>query len=225
MEKLLYHGSDHTVDHPHLHGSRRYNDYGYGLYCTREWDLACEWSAGPDRDGYVNTYRIDDRGLRIMRLQGNEYTVMNWLAVLLENRIFDTSSALASEGQRYILEHFRPDYDDSDIIIGYRADDSYFSFAQDFLNGTISVRQLAEAMHLGKLGLQYVLKTERAFERLEFLRAEQVPSEQWYSKRSARDQAARRAYFTMNRNSWQRGDLYMPMILDGEVKNDDPRLR
>ena len=48
-----------------------------------------------------------------------------------------------------------------DVIIGYRADDSYFSFAKDFINNTISVEQLAEAMRLGELGIQIVLKSER----------------------------------------------------------------
>ena len=43
--------------------------------------------------------------------------------------------------------------------IGYRADDSYFSFASDFINGAISYRQLCNAMCLGKLGQQFVLKS------------------------------------------------------------------
>ena len=70
-----------------------------------------------------------------------------------------------------------------DLIIGYRADDSYFSFAQDFLNGTISVRQLRNAMHLGRFGEQIVLKSERAFEQLQFMDYEIAGSKEWYLKR------------------------------------------
>ncbi|MBR2627880.1 MAG: DUF3990 domain-containing protein, partial [Peptococcaceae bacterium] len=39
-------------------------------------------------------------------------------------------------------------------MIGYRADDSYFSFANAFLNNTLSLRQLEKAMMLGKHGEQ-----------------------------------------------------------------------
>ena len=50
-----------------------------------------------------------------------------------------------------------------DIITGYRADDSYFSFARDFLKNSITVSQLSRSMELGKLGLQVVLHSEKAF--------------------------------------------------------------
>ena len=77
-------------------------------------------------------------------------------------------SALALEAKEYLIESFSVDYNKYDAIIGYRAGDSYFSFAQDFINGTISYRQLNNAMHLGKLGLQFVLKSEKAFEKINF---------------------------------------------------------
>ena len=82
---------------------------------------------------------------------------------MLENREFDVPSGLALEAKEYLLSNFKVDYENYDAIIGYRADDSYFSFAQDFINGTISYRQLNSAMHLGKLGLQFVLKSNPAF--------------------------------------------------------------
>ena len=48
-------------------------------------------------------------------------------------------------------DNFLPDISEYDVIIGYRADDSYFAFAQDFVAGVISMQKLAEAMRLGKL--------------------------------------------------------------------------
>ena len=65
---------------------------------------------------------------------------------------------------------------DHDFIKGYRADDSYFSFAAAFLNNTISLSQLEKAMVLGKLGEQIVAKSEKAFDRLAYISAVlQVP--------------------------------------------------
>ena len=45
-------------------------------------------------------------------------------------------------------------------MIGYRADDSYFRFAKDFINNTISIQKLAKAMELGMLGTQYIIQRE-----------------------------------------------------------------
>lgn len=36
------------------------------------------------------------------------------------------------------------------MIIGYRADDSYFRFAEDFLNNSISVEKLERAKDINK---------------------------------------------------------------------------
>ena len=69
----------------------------------------------------------------------------------------------------YLLSFFLPDISKYDFLIGYRADDSYFSFAQDFVAGAISYRQLGEAMRLGKLGEQIVLMSKRAFERIKYI--------------------------------------------------------
>ena len=110
-------------------------------------------------------------------------------------------------------------------MIGYRADDSYFSFAQDFINGTISYRQLNNAMHLGKLGQQFVLKSRTAFERIRFVGSEVVESSKWYAKKMLRDRAARREYFSVERSRRQKGDFYIAQIMDEEMMPDDSRLR
>ncbi|MDO4418620.1 MAG: DUF3990 domain-containing protein [Eubacteriales bacterium] len=52
---------------------------------------------------------------------------------------------------------------DRENIIGYRADDSYFTFAQDFVSGVIPLSKLSEAMHLGRLGERIVFKSREEF--------------------------------------------------------------
>ena len=121
--------------------------------------------------------------------------------------------------------NFAIDYENYDAIIGYRADDSYFSFAQDFINGTISYRQLNNAMHLGKLGQQFVLKSEIAFERIQYVGYEVAECSEWYAKKMLRDKNARREYFSEERNRRRRGDLYITQLMDEEMMPNDPRLR
>ena len=111
---------------------------------------------------------MDCNGLDILNLNDDQHCILHWLAILLQNREFDIPSVLALEAKEYILDKFSIDYERYDAIVGYRADDSYFSFAQDFINGTISFRQLNHAMYLGKLGQQFVLKSEKAFSQIKF---------------------------------------------------------
>jgi hypothetical protein len=225
MFKRIYHGSENIIEKPIFGKGKLYNDYGLGFYCTDSIDMAKEWGVQPEHDGYANIYDLDMDGLTILNLNGEEYCILHWLAVLLKNREFDIPSGLAMEAKEYIIKYFFVDYSDSDIMIGYRADDSYFSFAQDFINGTISYRQLNNAMHLGKLGQQIVIKSRNAFEHLNFVGYEVAKYDEWYSKKRLRDRMARREYFDTERNKRRRGDLYITQILDEEMKSNDSRLR
>lgn len=225
MIRKLYHGSSDIIEKPVYGYGKPYNDYGLGFYCTDSLEMAKEWGVSRDRNGYANCYDMECEGLRILDLNGSEYCILHWLAVLLQNREFDVPSGLALEAKEYLLTHFDIDYQSYDAIIGYRADDSYFSFAQDFINGTISYRQLNNAMHLGRLGQQFVLKSKTAFDRIRFLNSEAAESSEWHAKKMLRDKTARREYFSTERNKRQRGDLYITQILDEEMMADDPRLR
>lgn len=225
MLKRIYHGSEKEIRTPQFGLGKAYNDYGLGFYCTETIELAKEWSVSLDRDGFANAYEIDTRGLSILNLNDPAYCILHWLTILLENRQFDMPSILAKDAKEYLIATFLPDYKSYDIIVGYRADDSYFSFAQDFINGTISYRQLNNAMHLGKLGQQFVLKSPESFTKIRFVSSEAAKHDEWYAKKELRDKAARREYFNTERNKRQRGDLYITQILDEEMTPGDSRLR
>ena len=222
---ILYHGSAKIVGQPVFGEGKKYNDYGLGFYCTENIDIAREWAVEEDRDGYLNIYDLDLADLSVLNLQSPAFCILHWITILLQNRHFESDSALARAGKEYLTKWFGIDYSSYDIIRGYRADDSYFSFAQDFLNGTISVRHLSEAMKLGKLGEQVVLKSQKAFERIKYVAEESVDASEWYPKRAARDDTARIQYRRMNKSEWQRGDIYITHILDEEIKPDDVRLQ
>lgn len=225
MLKKLYHGSSSIIEKPIFGYGKPYNDYGLGFYCTDNLDMAKEWGVGKGQNGYANCYEFECDGLRILDLNEPEYCILHWLSILLQNREFDVPSGLALEAKEYLADNFSIDYQNYDVIIGYRADDSYFSFAQDFINGTISYRQLNNAMHLGKLGQQFVLKSKLAFERIKYTGYEVAESNEWYTKKMNRDKAARREYFSVERNKRQRGDLYIMQIIDEGMTSDDLRLR
>lgn len=224
MIKKLYHGSSMIIEKPKYGYGKIYNDYGLGFYCTDSLEMAKEWGVSDGKNGYANCYELECENMKILDLNDSNFCILHWLALLIENREFDVPSGLALEAKEYILTNFSVPYNEYDAVIGYRADDSYFSFAQDFINGTISFRQLNNAMHLGKLGQQFVLKSKKAFDKIQFVGYEIAENNEWYAKKMLRDKTARREYFDAERFKRQRGDIYVTQIIDEEMKADDLRI-
>ena len=222
---IVFHGSEHIVEKPVFRGGKKSNDYGYGFYMTESLDLAKEWACAKDTDGYANRYELVMEGLTVLNLNSPEYSILNWLAVLTHYRSYWQNGSIAEEAKKYLQEHFFVDPEEYDIIIGYRADDSYFTFAQDFVAGTISLQKLSEAMRLGKLGEQIVLKSERAYTKIHFQGADFAEAQRWYDKKSVRDREARRAYRRSKGTADGIADLYMLDIMREGITNGDSRLR
>ncbi len=222
----LFHGSSSIIEIPAFGKGNAKNDYGLGFYCTENIELAKEWACKTPDDGFVNRYSIDLSELDILNLASGDWHILNWMAILLENRSFEISNPVAKDAKDYIIQTFMPDYKDKDIIIGYRADDSYFSFAKAFLNGGIPLKALAEALKLGKLGEQICVKSRKAFDRIQFVDAEMADGQQYYIRRTVRDTKAREDYLKLLGLSVRDKDsIYILDILRQEWKNDDERLR
>lgn len=224
MKRIIYHGSQNIIEVPEFGKGNPFNDYGLGFYCTENQELAKEWASSDDRDGYANAYEIEFDGLSVLDLSEGHH-ILNWLAVLVENRTFDLTAGFAATAKEYVMQTFMPDYKAYDIMIGYRADDSYFSFAKDFLNNTISLEALSHAMKLGKLGEQVVMKSVAAFESLRFLGAESVRNEMYYPKKVMRDSSAREEYRGIRSASDPIEGTYMIDIIRDRWQNDDERLQ
>ena len=224
MSVRIYHGSENIIETPEYGKGARHNDYGKGFYCTENIELAKEWACAKQKNGYANIYELDMSGLKILNLNSTEYNILNWLAILADNRTYWQNGSIAEQAKNYIKENFLPDISEYDVIIGYRADDSYFSFAQDFVSGTISLQKLAEAMRLGKLGEQIVLKSRKAFCQIKFIGYENVEAEEYYIKKNEREREARREYRRSKRNQTDVNDLFILDIMREEIKNGDARL-
>ncbi len=223
---IIYHGSERIISEPEYGEGKPYNDYGRGFYCTEYLDLAKEWACSDDHGGYANQYELNTQGLQILDLNGEDYCILHWLSVLLKNRKFTLDTDLAIQARKYILENFSVDTDGYDIIKGYRADDSYFSYARDFLQNAISAKRLSQVMKLGNLGNQIVLISKKAFEQLKFIGYEEAPQEVHFPLRKKRDELARLAYLSNKQGDvFSKDDIYMLDIIRNEMKADDTRLQ
>ena len=218
----IYHGSQRIVAVPTFGEGRKNNDFGLGFYCTESNDLAKEWAVSSLRDGFSNRYTLDTEFLNILRLNNPDYTILNWMAVLVEHRLFTIKTPVAGRAKQYLIDHFRVNVNAYDLIIGYRANDSYYDYAEAFLNNGITVEQLSRAMQLGKLGEQIVLKSKFAFSKIKYEGFEPAEKDTYYVLRKARDDDANRTYFSLLEESSD--GLFIQDIIRGGITNDDPRI-
>ncbi len=218
----LYHGSEKIIRKPVWGQGKINNDFGKGFYCTESEELAKEWAVSSLRDGFANKYTIDTEYMNVLKLNSEEYTILNWIAILVEHRIFPLQTPIARRAREYLTENFSLNVNAYDVIVGYRADDSYFDYAETFINNGISVEHLAQAMKLGQLGEQVVLKSKYAFDQLQYQGFSIAEKEQYYVKRKARNDEAGSRYWKLLEEV---GDgLYIQDIIRGGIGNDDPRI-
>lgn len=219
---IIYHGSKEIIEKPEFGKGNKKNDYGLGFYCTENVELAKEWAcSNNETNGYANKYEIDLSDYKVLDLREEKYSILNWIALLLKFRTFDVNTPISAQAKEYILENFYVDVEEYDVIIGYRADDSYFSFAKDFINNTISVEQLAQAMRLGELGIQIVLKSKNAFDTVQYISYELAECKEYYVKRVSRDKKARESYLSGHRQNSVSDGLFVMDIIRKGLKNGD----
>lgn len=206
---VLYHGNKDKNMVPKFGFGKSDTDYGIGFYTTPDKELAKEWAwSGYTKGthGYVHSYKYDMSGLNVLDL--TKISPLHWIAELLYNRKIDVDEPFLGEDNSWrrqeIIKRYKIDTNKYDLILGYRADDSYFRYAADFVSNSLSLENLQSAMRFGLLGLQVALKSKRAFD--EILKSEhvieEVPSE-YKRKFDKRDKAARDEYNQLIRTSRQ----------------------
>lgn len=183
MEKItIYHGSDHIVSKPTYGVGNLHNDYGLGFYCTSSLDMAKEWANRNTMAGYANKYQFDVRNLKILDLTDQKYSVLNFIAILMHHRnLTSTQRSTYKRRLEFLEKNFYINVQEYDVVIGYRADDAYFKFPMHYLSNEISTQKLEEIYHLGNLGKQIVIISEKAFSKIKYLTS--IPSESVFYER------------------------------------------
>ena len=218
MERILYHGSEFIIEEPEYLKGNVHNDYGLGFYCCSSKELAKEWASRKSGHGYINRYRIRDDRLKILDLTKPPYdNVLFWVALLMHNR--ELSSDLRSSFPRelkYLAEKYLINVRDYDVVIGYRADDSYFRFPEAFVRSEITLESLNRIFQAGELGKQYVLISERAFRLINFLDYQEATAagrEDYYKRKNGADKV-----FTdlLNADRYAKGVRFRDLVIDYE---------
>ncbi len=190
---MLYHGSPNKVVVPTFGLGDEKHDYGKGFYLTESMELAKEWAVcRPDEhNGWLHKYELDTEGLKILDFE--KIDVLSWLAELMKHRD-------ASDSKRYhilakkFIDKYGVDTSEFDVIKGWRANASYFFIAKEFVRDNVNLDILEKLLYLGNLGIQYYLKTEKAYSHLKEIpdSVSVVDYDEFNEKYNHRDIEARR---------------------------------
>ncbi|MBO4541422.1 MAG: DUF3990 domain-containing protein, partial [Bacilli bacterium] len=177
----LFYGSKTLFRKPTFGLGNPANDYGLGFYLTEDPRMAELWASQYPQGGFVIAFRLDPKDLEILHLdEFDEPGILRWIALLAKHRFPYRERLAHKKSIDWLIRHFDSPINQYDAVIGYRADDSYFNYSLGFVSGTVSLETLAQAMKLGKLGLQAALLSEKAFRKLEFINATPIPFKEDY---------------------------------------------
>lgn len=162
---ILYHGSPNEIVTPKFGLGEEKHDYGKGFYLTESLELAKEWAVyRPNAsNGWVHEFELDTDGLNILDFQ--EHSSLMWLAELMKHRDAADSKRYRILSKQFI-EKFGISTEEYDVIKGWRANASYFYVAKSFVRDEVDIDILEELLALGGLGIQYCIKTEKAYKKL-----------------------------------------------------------
>ena len=190
---ILYHGTPDKIVTPTYGLGDDKHDYGRGFYLSEDIELAKEWAVcrPNETNGWVHKYELQTRGLKILDFQ--EKDVLAWLAELMKHRNADDSKRYRVLSVKFI-EKYGIDTSEYDIIKGWRANASYFYIAKEFVRDNIDMDILEDLLSLGGLGIQYCIKTEKAYSKLKEIPEGLIPVdyEEFNAKYNERDAAARK---------------------------------
>mgnify|MGYP002559851051 FL=1 len=173
---ILFHGSSDRKITPTFGLGEEKHDYGKGFYMTESAELAKEWAVCKvgGINGWVHKYELDTDELKILDFQN--LNILTWLAELMKHRNAADSKRYRMLSQKFIAE-YGIETKEYDVIKGWRADASYFYIAKAFVRDEIDIDILEELLSLGGLGIQYCLKSEKAYSQLNEIEDELEPVE------------------------------------------------
>ena len=163
MKKIvLYHGSPNKIVTPTFGLGQERHDYGKGFYLTEELELAKEWAVcRPETEsGYVHSFEFDRDGIEILDFE--KQNILCWLSELMKHREAADSKRYRVLAKKFIAK-YGIDTTKADVIKGWRANASFFYIAKAFVRDEVDIDILEELMQLGGLGIQWCLRSEKAF--------------------------------------------------------------
>lgn len=214
---VLYHGSQNKVVVPQYDKGEDKRDYGRGFYLTPDKELAKEWAccSTSGNNGWIHTYVLDTASLTMFSMETVDS--ITWVVEIMKHRPA-ASSTRYKQIAPLLIKKYGIDTSGYDIIKGWRADSSYFSIAKSFIMDNLNIDLLDEALKYGDLGIQYCIKSEKAFRMIheDLTKLEPVSYTEYNGYYNERDSKARdmlRDLLSSDRNVLTTGRVCSNLII------------
>lgn len=159
-EVVLFHGSKTYIEFPiDISLSKFNNDLGKGFYLGESFDQAGMFIANSNSSN-VYAFSLSLKDLKIYKFFVNQ----EWMIAIAYFRGW-LNDYKNSEVIKKILNNLK----DIDVIIAPIADNRMFDIIKEFIDGSITDLQCQHALAATNLGMQYVLKTDKAVDNVKLI--------------------------------------------------------
>ena len=155
-DKILFHGSKKGIDSITASGSRQNCDFGSGFYLGETYDQALSFVC-ENKDSSVYSFSLDINELNVIEFDCS----LEWMLAICYYR--GTINEFAkTEKIKNIINRI----ENADVIIAPIADNRMFYIMSLFASGDINSEVALHSLSASKLGKQYILKKDRAINKL-----------------------------------------------------------
>lgn len=164
--KVLFHGCKlNEIQFPiDLLHSKKTNDFGKGFYLGENFKQAASYISNSN---YSNVYIFT---FDISKLNVYNFNVSKeWMLAISHYR-----GGISKYSNNSYLKSIIENVENSDVIIAPIADNRMFDIISEFTRGEITDLQCQHALAATNLGYQYVLKSQKALDKLSLLRISYV---------------------------------------------------
>lgn len=158
-ELILFHGSKEGLEEIKINGSRKTCDFGYGFYLGESYEQALKFIV-EYKDSSVYSFKMDIKDLRVKQFKCD----LEWMLAVVYYR----GNNQEIKNNKKVLKVIE-EIEAADLIIAPIADNKMFTILNEFSVGDINMDVALHSLSAYGLGNQYVIKTEKALKRLEFV--------------------------------------------------------
>lgn len=160
---VLFHGSKYGLSEVTISGSRDNCDFGNGFYLGQTYNQALSFVCEYDKAS-VYSFKYSFDGLNIIEFDCS----MDWMLAICYFR-----GTIKEYAESSRVQHIIKKIGDADIVIAPIADNKMFYVMSQFAEGEINADVALHSLSASSLGLQYIIKTDRALKKC-------IPIEKYY---------------------------------------------
>ncbi|MCF0112242.1 MAG: DUF3990 domain-containing protein [Erysipelotrichaceae bacterium] len=153
---ILFHGSKEGIDVVRVNGSRENCDFGKGFYLGETYRQALSFVCEKENSS-VYSFGYSPDGLKIKRFMCD----LEWMLAICYYR-----GTVKKYENNAMIQKIVSEVENADVVIAPIADNKMFYIMAQFTDGEINADVALHSLSASKLGFQYVLKTDRAINRL-----------------------------------------------------------